>query len=185
MFEINNIGGRLRIIAFDAMLTAAAMLMSYVESFVPLMLIVPIPGIKLGLANLAVMAAAFDISRCGAGIFDAAAISAIRIFLTAFMFGSVTTLWFSAVGGLASLLILALCRTLLRERVSYIGTAVLCAAAHNAGQILAAVLLFGDASLFNFMPWLLIVSIVTGLSTGFLLYMIAVRVKRSPRGEYE
>lgn len=166
-----------RRLACDAMLLCAAVILSYVESFVPLIFFVPVPGIKLGLANIAVMVAAYDSGGVGTGINDAAVISFTRICIMALLFGTATSFWFSLTGGAVSFIMLVFCRFILRSAVSPVGTAVACAAGHNAGQILAVVLIFGDTSLFYFMPWLLIVSIFTGIATGVLLYILAERLK--------
>jgi heptaprenyl diphosphate synthase len=159
------------------MLLCAAVILSYVESYIPLIFFIPIPGIKLGMANIAVMVAAYDLSGVGTGIKDAAIISLTRICFMALLFGTVTSFWFSLTGGAVSFIMLVFCRLVLRSAVSPVGTAVACAAGHNAGQILAAVLLFGDASLFYFMPWLLIISIFTGIATGMLLYILSERLR--------
>lgn len=165
-------------VSCDAMFLAAAMILSYIESCIPLILAFPVPGIKLGLANIAVMAAAYDVGNARCNIADAAAISFMRITLTALMFGTVTTLWFSLTGGAVSFIMLVICRKLFYGRVTVIGASVACAAGHNAGQVIAAAALFGEASLFSFMPWLLLISVFTGLATGMLLYMLSGRLKR-------
>lgn len=170
-------GNAVRRLACDAMLLCAAVILSYVESFVPLVFIVPIPGIKLGLANIAVIIAAYDLGGTGSGISDAAIISVTRIFIMALLFGTATSFWFSLVGGAVSFVMLILCRLVLRSAVSFVGTSVACAAGHNAGQIFALVLIFGDMSLLTFMPWMLFVSVLTGIAVGILLYVLSDRLK--------
>lgn len=164
-------------LACDAMLLCAAVILSYVESFVPLVFIVPIPGIKLGLANIAVIIAAYDLGGTGTGISDAAIISITRIFIMALLFGTATSFWLSLVGGIVSFIMLVLCRLVFRSAVSHIGTAVACAAGHNAGQIFALALIFGDMSMLAFMPWMLLVSVFTGIAVGILLYILSDRLK--------
>jgi heptaprenyl diphosphate synthase len=95
----------------------------------------------------------------------------------ALLFGTATSFWFSLTGGAVSFIMLVFCLFVLRSAVTPVGAAVACAAGHNAGQILAAVLMFGDTSLFYFMPWLLIISIFTGIATGVLLYILSGRLK--------
>ena len=166
-----------RRLSCDAMLLCTAVILSYIESFLPLIFIIPIPGIKLGLANIAVMVAAYDPGGAGTGISDAAVIAFTRICIMALLFGTATSFWFSLTGGTVSFIMLVFCRFVLRSSVSPVGTAVACAAGHNAGQIMAAAFLFGDTSLFYFMPWLLIISIFTGIATGVPLYILSERLK--------
>ena len=88
-------------IALDAMLVGFAMLLSYLEAILPLTAWIPMPGFRLGLANLAVVLAFSLISPL-----DAALISATRILAMGILFGSATSLYFSALGGLLSYLLL-------------------------------------------------------------------------------
>lgn len=162
-----------RRIVCDAMLLCSAVILSYTESFVPIFFFIPLPGIKLGLANIAVVIAAYDPGRSGTGIFDAAVISVLRICIMALMFGTAASFWFSLTGGAVSFIMLVLCRYILRM----MPTAVVCAAGHNAGQILAAVLLFNNTSLFYFMPWSLLISVFTGLAVGALLDILSERLR--------
>lgn len=169
-------GGTVRRVSCDAMLLCTAVILSYVESFVPLIFFIPVPGIKLGLANVAVMVAAYDAAGVGTKMYDAAVISLCRICLMALLFGSATSFWFSLAGGAFSFVLLIFCRGVLRGSVSPVGVGVACAAGHNAGQIAAAAAIFGDAEMFYFMPWLLLVSIFTGAATGALLYTLMRRL---------
>ena len=73
-------------VAYCAVFTALGLILSYVEALIPINLLIPIPGFKLGLANLAVMIAFFSL-----GYGYAAAVSLCRILLTALLFGSVTS----------------------------------------------------------------------------------------------
>ena len=92
-----------RRICFDALLTATAMLLSYLETVIPLQMLIPLPGVRLGLANFAVVTVFALVSP-----WDAALVSAVRILATGLLFGSVTSLYFSALGGLCSFLMLLL-----------------------------------------------------------------------------
>ena len=161
-----------RRLCLDALLVAFAMLLSYLESVLPLAAWIPIPGFRLGLANLAVVAV-----FCLIGVPDAALISAVRIFAMGILFGSATSLYFSALGGLCSFLLLWALSKLARN-LSFIGVSVLCAAAHNGGQILAAVTLFGPALIVSYLPVLLLSAVICGGVVGILLNLLIPRFER-------
>ena len=145
-------------IAFCAVLVALALALSYAERFIPLQLVVPLPGIKLGLANVVTLVALYRLkSRY------AFAILISRCILGA-VFGGITGLLFSLTGG-----VLALMAMLLAKKVplfSVYGVSVLGAAAHNLGQILAAMVLLRSVYVAAYLPWLLLAAIVTGILTG-------------------
>lgn len=164
-------GNRTYRLCFDAMMTAFAMILSYLETLVPLQAFVALPGIRLGLANLAVMLVFALISPI-----DAAIVSAVRIFAMGLLFGSVTSLYFSAMGGLFSFLVLLLMRRVGRG-CSYLGVSVLSAAAHNLGQMLAAVTLFDASLLTSYLPPLLFAALLCGSLVGMLLNLLLPRLQ--------
>ena len=114
-----------------AMLTAVAMILSYVESLLPS---VGIPGVKMGLANIAVIFALFRF-----GWKEAAALSLVRVVLVSLLFGSVGAMLYSLAGAVLSLAVMALLRRI--DRFSTVGISVAGGVAHNAGQILMAMLI--------------------------------------------
>lgn len=159
-------GNWIRRMTVDAMMCVMAMMLSYLEVLLPLTGWIPLPGFRLGLANIAVLVVFVLISPA-----DAAVVSAVRILLMGLLFGSATSLYFSAAGGLCSYLLLLLLRTIGR-RCSFFGVSVLSAAAHNTGQLLAAVTLFGSALLTAYLPFLLVASVVYGGIVGCLLNLL-------------
>ena len=159
-----------RRVAIDAMLCAFAMMLSYLEVLLPLGAVIPIPGFRLGLANLVVLAVFYLLSPI-----DAAAVSATRILLMGLLFGSATSLFFSAMGGLFSFLVLLLA-TKMGKKCSFIGVSILSAAAHNCGQITAAVVLFDASLILTYLPWLLIAATVYGGTVGVLLNLLMPRL---------
>ena len=167
-----------RRLCLDALLVSFAMLLSYLEAVLPLTAWIPMPGFRLGLANVAVV-----IAFCLISPVDAALISAVRIFAMGLLFGSATSLYFSAMGGLLSYLILWVLSGC-GKRLSFLGVSVLCAAAHNCGQILAAVTLFGPSLLISYLPVLLLASILCGGATGVLLNLLIPRLQ-SLAGKWE
>ena len=86
--------GAARRLAYGAALLCIALAFSYLEAIAPISLVIPLPGIKLGLANIAVMLAFFCLSPI-----DAALVSFARIALSALLFGSPVSFFFSLCGG--------------------------------------------------------------------------------------
>lgn len=161
-----------RRLCLNALLCVLAMMLSYLEAMLPLGAILPIPGFRLGLANVVVMAV-----FCLFSPFDAACVSFVRICAMGLLFGSVTSFYFSFLGGALSFLSLLLLSRFVRG-VSFLGASVLCAAAHNTGQILAAVTLFGAELVYSYLPLLLFASVVYGAAVGMLLNLIMPRLQR-------
>jgi len=141
-------------------LTALALGLSYAERFFPLQLIFPLPGIKLGLANVVAL-----VALCLLGKSYAFSILTVRCLLGA-IFGNFAGLAFSLTGGLLALA--AMCFAAKCKGLSLYGISVLGAAAHNIGQILVAIAVMGSFYVVAYLPWLLIASVLTGLLTGSL-----------------
>ncbi len=154
---------RVKRICLDAMLLGAAMMLSYLEAVLPLGALIPLPGAKLGLSNVAVTLCFFAVSPV-----DALAVSVIRISLTSLLFGNVTSFLFSLFGGLLAYAGLWISK-LFYDKVSFYGISVLCAALHNAGQCLAGTIVLGSAAIFSYLPLLLCFAVFFGLITGAVI----------------
>lgn len=151
-------------VAENAAFLSVALILSFVESFLPTA-ILPLPGFKIGLANLAILSVFYRTENLA----DAAVISLCRCLITFLLFGNVTSLLFSLCGGATVIGMLALAGRM--RGLSFIGVSVLCAAAHNAGQLLAAVLLTGTAVL-AYMPALFAASAFYGTVNGVILNLM-------------
>jgi heptaprenyl diphosphate synthase len=146
-------------LALCAMMLALALALSYMERFLPLQLIIPLPGVKLGLANIVTLIALY---LFGPG--TAFAILIPRCMMGAIFGGGITVLLFSLTGGLLAMSVMSLSRKW--SMLSIYGVSVLGAAAHSVGQILAAMVLMNSVYVGAYLPWLLGVSVFTGLATG-------------------
>ena len=142
-----------------ALLTAMALGLNYLENFFPLTLAIPIPGVKLGLANIVTV---FALYALGGGA--ALEILLARCFLGSLFAGNMNALIFSLLGGLSALGAMALLSR--RPGLSVYGVSIGGAAAHNCGQILAALLTLGSTAPLYYLPVLLAVSLLTGGLTG-------------------
>ena len=150
---------RTKELAQGAILVALALALSYIERFIPLQLLIPLPGVKLGLANIVTLVALYAL-----GTRRAVAIVILRCALGSLFGGGVTGLLFSLTGGLLSMGVMALCR---RTAVfSVYGISILGAAAHNIGQVAVAMLLMRSVHIGVYLAYLLGVALFTGCATG-------------------
>ena len=149
-----------------AMLTAVAMILSYVESLLPS---VGIPGVKMGLANIAVIFALFRF-----GWKEAAALSLVRVVLVSLLFGRVGAMLYSLAGAVLSLAVMALLRRI--DRFSTVGISVAGGVAHNAGQILMAMLILQTKQLLGYLPVLAVSGIAGGVLTGLAAALLIRRI---------
>ncbi len=143
----------------SAVLVSLALALSYMERFIPLQLLIPLPGVKLGLANVVTLIALYLL-----GVKSAFAILILRCALGAIFGGGITGLLFSITGGLLSMTVMALCKN--APLLSVYGVSILGAAAHNVGQILAAIVLLHSIYVGMYLPYLLAVALFTGFATG-------------------
>jgi len=144
-----------------AVLTAMALGLSYLENFFPLSLAIPIPGIKLGLANIVTLFALYAL-----GPVQALMILIARCFLGAVFAGNMNALIFSVLGGVTAMLVMILLSRF--RRLSVYGVSIGGAAAHNCGQVAAAILTLGNSAPLYYLPILLSVSLFTGALTGLI-----------------
>lgn len=154
---------KLRRLTVDALLLSLALVLSIVERWIPLNLLVPLPGIKLGLANVVTLLAVLELQ-----ITDALALVFIRSLLLGLISGP-TTFAFSLTGGLLALLVMWGAKRINRGFLSIIGMSLQGAAAHNIGQVAVAALLLQEPRLLTtYLPLLLLTGLVTGTLTGLV-----------------
>ena len=146
-------------LALCAVLIALALALSYTERFIPLQMVIPLPGVKLGLANIVTLVALYLLSPKAA-----IAILIPRCIFGAVFGGGITGLAFSLTGGLLAMLTMIFSRKI--PFLSVYGVSILGAAAHNIGQILAAMVLMNSVYIGAYLPYLLAVAIFTGFATG-------------------
>ena len=147
-----------RRITLLALLTAIALTIFMVEAQLPVL--VPIQGVKLGLANIITVYAVFVL---GPG--DALLILTARVFLGAVFSGQMMTLMYSMGGGLLAWLAMVLLRRALTRRQIWLCSPV-AAVFHNIGQLLVAAGVMKTWVVMAYLPYLLLSGIITGLFTG-------------------
>ena len=145
-------------VAQYGLLTALALVLSYLESLVP-----PLwaPGVKLGLPNLAVVFALYRV-----GWKDACVISLVRVVLASLLFGSGVSMAYSLAGAALSLALMGMLKK--SGKFSPVGVSVAGGVAHNAGQILVAMALLETSRLAWYLPALWVSGTVAGVVIGIV-----------------
>ena len=151
--------GKTKRLTLCAILIALALALSYTERFIPLQMVIPLSGVKLGLANIVTLVALYLMGPKGA-----IAILIPRCIFGAVFGGGITGLAFSLTGGVLAMLTMILAKKV--PIFSVYGVSILGAAAHNVGQILAAMVLMNSLYIGAYLPYLLIVALFTGFATG-------------------
>ena len=166
----NGMSERIRKLTLLGLCASVALLLSYVEAMIP-PIFSAIPGIKMGLPNVAII---FVLYRYG--LRDAALVSTVRLIIVAMLFGTVTTFIYSLAGAVLSLLVMAILKKL--NFLSTIGVSVAGGVCHNVGQILVAMILLSTAEIGYYM----IVLAFTGTIAGVLIGLAgAFLLKRFPK----
>ena len=141
-----------------ALYTTLSLAIYAVESAIPPL--VPIPGIKLGLANIITLILLQRYSPK-----EAALVLAARILLSTLLFGQFLSLFYSLAGGAFSLLVMLLVTGLLHKKWGFL-TGAAGGLAHNMGQLLIAFAITSTPGVFVYLPFLMLSGILTGLFTG-------------------
>lgn len=152
-----------------AIISAVAIVLSVLESMLP---IIPLPGMKLGLSNIASMFAAGS-----EGIGSSVTVSVIKSLFVLITRGF-TAFLMSFFGGLASTLVMCLMLCVKKKYFGYIGVGVAGAAIHNTVQIFVACVIL-DFTVITYLPVLLFISAITGCITGFTVGIILPRVEKN------
>lgn len=153
-------------IAQYGLLTALALVLSYLESLIPPLWV---PGVKLGLPNLAVVFALYRL-----GWKDACAISLARVVLVTLLFGNGAALAYSIAGAALSLSLMGLLKK--TGKFSTVGISVAGGVAHNAGQILVAMALLETSRLAWYLPVLWVSGTIAGVLIGIVSGVLVERV---------
>ncbi len=150
----------IRHISLIAMFLALAVVLSYVEGFLPS----PVPGVKLGLAQIVMLLLIYDFSWHEALLVDLG-----RIFLVSLLRGDIFTLSFfmSLAGGMLSFVVMLFARHALRRLTVY-GVSLLGAYAHSFGQVAVLAAIMGNGDAFYYFPFIALLSVLTGLFTAFV-----------------
>lgn len=145
-------------IAKISMLLSISIVLSLIESFIPIFS--AIPGIKLGLANIVIVFAIYDLS-----FKDAVYISILRVIILGILRTGLFSInfFFSLVGALLSIFAMYIAKSV---KMSIVGVSICGAVFHSVGQIIVAILFLNNVNIIYYLPVLLVTSIFTGLLVG-------------------
>ena len=155
--------------ALYGLLTALAMVLGFVESLIPIPF--PVPGIRLGLANLVTVAGLYLV-----GIRGTAAVTVLRIVLTGLSFGNPYSMAYGLSGSLLSLLVRGAAKK--RQWFSPVGISILGGIAHNVGQVSFAAFIVRTAGVFYYLPALLAAGCAAGAVIGIVGGILAERISQ-------
>ena len=153
-------------VALYGMLISLAFIFSYIEAVIP----IPVPGVKLGLANLVSIIGLYTV-----GISGTIAVSLVRIVLVGFTFGNLSSMIYSLAGGTVSLILMILLKK--TGKFSQIGVSIIGGIGHNIGQLTAAVLITETAGVFFYLPFLIVAGVIAGAVIGLLGGMVTDRIQ--------
>ena len=151
-----------------AFIIAFAMILSFVESRIPAF--VAIPGVKVGLANIAVIFTLYKL-----GVKEAITVSIIRVLMIAMLFGSAVSLIYSICGAILSLASMILLKKL--TPLTEVAVSVTGGVMHNVGQIAAASFMLSTNVVIYYLPFLLVSGTIAGIVVGIASAILIKRVK--------
>ena len=142
-----------------SMLMAMACVLSYLESFIPVF----IPGVKLGLANVIILIMLYEFKFYEAGIVDL-----LRIIVVALIRGTIAspTFFMSLAGGILSYIVMLIFSKI--KIFSPIGVSALGSISHCLGQIIVVVIIINLDAVLYYLPFIVVLSIITGILSGFI-----------------
>ena len=152
-------------IALMGVLTAGAIIIAILESFIPS---IGIPGVKLGLANIVILIILYEI-----GIVEAIVVDLLRVFLVALLRGTITSMGFlmSLTGAALSLGIMILLYLVVRK-FSIVGVSVVGSFFHVTGQVFIAMIFLGTPYMAFYLPIIAVSAIITGVLVGIVAQLI-------------
>ena len=157
-------------ISYIAILTTLALVISIAENFIPLAFI-PIPGVKLGLANIVTLFA-----LCFLGFKESLTVLILRAVLSGMFSGNITAFFFSTFGGVCALLIMQL--LLKTNKFSLAGISIAGDAMHGIAQIFVACIMLNTISVIFYLPFLLFCALFTGAITGTVSHFLFLHIKK-------
>jgi len=158
------------------LLVALGLVLQIIEGTIPPIL--PLPGAKLGLANLATVIALVIL-----GPWEALGVNILRCLLGGLLRGSFIGLTLSLAAGTAATLVMAALYSLGPRPLSLTGISIAGAVTHNAVQLWVAMLLVGFAGLQHYLPYLLLIALPTGFFIGIAARRLAIAIGRTAPGE--
>ena len=155
-------------VALYGMFISVTLVLSYIESIIPMP--IPVPGIKIGLANVAIVWLLYSM-----GIKATLIVSILRVLLGGFLFGNLFSIAFSLAGAIFSLGTMILLKKL--TKLSTVGVSIAGAVMHNVAQIIVAIIVLENGLIVYYLPYLIISGVVTGILIGILGGILYKKIK--------
>lgn len=152
-----------------SLLISVAMILSYIESLVPAF--VAVPGIKVGLSNIATVFALYTVGAPGAVV-----VSLIRVVLSSLLFGNFAMMIYSLSGAAFALMFMIILKV--ADVFSEVGVSVAGGVMHNAGQVIAAAFMMENAGIVSYLVPLVISGTVAGVAVGLISALLIKRIGR-------
>ena len=163
----NSYALRTKRLSLSAILAAMAMILSYIEALIPMP--VPVPGIKLGLANLIVIIAIYKL-----GFKYAFIINCVRILTAGLLFTGVFGIIYSMAGGILSILVMYI---LYKSKIfGTVGISMAGGVLHNFGQLIMACIIMSNVRLMSYFSVLLFSGMLSGILIGVEAYLVIAKL---------
>ena len=171
---MSGVSKKTRLLVISALLTAVAAALSVVDSMIPVQAVVPLPGLKLGLANIVTIFAIFFL-----GYKYMFAIVTARCLLGAVFGGGPVSLVFSLSGALAAAAVMLLMKKGYGRLFSFYGISLAGSAAFNIMQVIAAAVILQNTAIFTYLPILMIGGVATGILTATIFGVFFNKIEKS------
>ena len=155
---------------YGAILTALAMIFSYVEAILPFT--IGIPGVKLGIANIVIVIALYKF-----GVKMALSINVIRIIVSGLLFSGAFGIFYSLAGGILSFIAMLIIKSF--KCFSIVGVSMTGGVFHNLGQLLTAAFLVSNLKMFVYFPVLLFSGLATGIINGIVAGLVLEKLDKA------
>ena len=133
--------------------------------------IVPIPGMKLGLANIMIVIGLYYLD-----VKDMFFVIMLKTFLTTLLLGTFSMFAYGFVGALLSYICMVSAFKVLKEKISLIGISMIGGVMHNIGQIIVAMILIKTKAIAYYMMFLLPIGLLTGVVIGLVAKLVMSRL---------
>lgn len=160
-----------QIMVLTSLVFAAALVLAIIENILPPVPI-PVPGVKFGLSNIAVMFALFFLGRKQA--YTIGILKAFFVFITR---GAIAGL-LSLAGGILSITVMILLMIIFRDKITYLVLSIFGAISHNVGQFFVITIIYTGMNIWAYFPVLLVSGLAAGIVTSMLLKFIMPAFKR-------
>ena len=144
---------------------ALAIVLGIIESMIPIKL--PIPGMKLGLANIMIVIGLYYLD-----VKDMFFVIMLKTFLTTLLLGTFSMFAYGFVGALLSYICMVSAFKVLKEKISLIGISMIGGVMHNIGQIIVAMILIKTKAIAYYMMFLLPIGLLTGVVIGLVAKLV-------------